>query len=292
MNNSGEATTNLTLNTADLTFPFLKAPYDVRRLIYDSLFPSNTTLELTYQAAICDMFKTGEEIFKLSNEAIGLLRSCHQVNAEVTRIFYGKYIVDGLTTYTRRSHTYCILHSGINVFVAFPGHRAYDKDFRSAQMIGYPAEEQRPSTQRLVKTLYICVGYLRDDDRARLYKALVEFPKVIVVPGGTRSLPFPHANTLFNERRKEACRAIAEVRAGLESGATLWDHCGFEGLNTMIDGDIKAADLIPMLNEIMPNGYCSVEGSVDTVDSGLQSLARSWKTKRVLRRVRSVSQEL
>lgn len=148
-------------------------------------------------------------------------------------------------------------------------------------MVGDPVMELRVSTKQLVRNLYVCIGYLSPAQSRCLAEALIGFSELIVLTKilSDCDLPLPLGDTAYWARKGKIYRAIAEARAALEKRATLWDHRGSHSITAQ-------------LNEIMPDGYCSIEGSAEAVKKGFESSARLWEMKRVLRRERSWSQEL
>lgn len=205
-------------------FPLLSAPYDVRLTIYKCLYPTKEVLQLAIMTTSCHSLNTTGETYRMTPEAAKLLLSCRQISSEITRMIY--------TT---------------NKCVVLPGH-----------LITHPWHclpwHLRPSTMQMIKALHICLGWqIQLSDTITILNAITPFPRVIVSmrPLSPLLRTMTSAYSRIQQDQGRLCQQIAEARAGMEEGATMWDHCGSE--------DVKA-----MLDDFFPGGYCAVVWEIET----------------------------
>ena len=73
------------------TFDFFKAPYDVRRAIYQVFYPLNTTLQLTYGHPAWEALNPhgAAAVYTMAAEGKHFLRTCSKVRNEISEILYG-----------------------------------------------------------------------------------------------------------------------------------------------------------------------------------------------------------
>ncbi|KAL8724214.1 MAG: hypothetical protein Q9181_006925 [Wetmoreana brouardii] len=71
----------------DVSFPLLELPYDIRRRIYEQLYPTRQTLYITMGAQT--VRESDPVDYRLPQGSINLMRSCKLVKEETYKILYG-----------------------------------------------------------------------------------------------------------------------------------------------------------------------------------------------------------
>lgn len=147
--------------TAEPKFPLLLAPYDIRRCIYKKLYPSNCVLPLLRRNRFTPS-SIKVERYGIEPAAFSLLRTNRQINAEIIQMLYGT-----------------------NEFVMMPDSCTSDPSNSEIDTILHglqPREwDLRPELKQLVKTVYVCQGWILENANSRIADFLVDFPRVVVV---------------------------------------------------------------------------------------------------------------
>lgn len=198
----------------------MRLPFDIRRLIYEELYPTKQTIEVTLKDTDKSSFRPGG-VYKLAKASTAFLRICRQINDEAYDVLYG-----------------------MNKIVFWP---------KSENLIWSPAENRvsinalPPSICQKISELQIVLdGKIDVLEMTLLLKVLPCFPRVLItiMTFMQKDLPCdgPEDNlrNMLLERLRIDCKEIACARA--KSGLTLWD-------------DLEEPDFKWMLEGALPEGY-------------------------------------
>lgn len=207
---------------SEMEFDFLKAPYDVRRAIYELLYPTNTHLLLT-RGKVPAWAKQVEGPSSMPLGEKNLLRTCSKVRDEVYRTLYGTntfVLVPGADDY--RHPTLCV----------------FDSVLRKNQMF---ISNKSASTRAMIKSLHLLVGYECGlIDFGWLFG--IEDPLLAVVEIDHSSVSRHSDVSFLREVQKMVCGEIVLARYQRRGKQTLWKDHGVE-------------EVAQMLRELMPLGY-------------------------------------
>jgi len=195
--------------------PFLALPYEIRHLIYSTLYPIGHEIIVagTGLTQITDRHGPLKPVWADPTYATHLLLACQMFNEEITTMYCGR-----------------------NAFFAYPeAKKSCSPPARCEQFLA----QLRPETAVKIKNIHIFLGPCIDESFVEaLVPGIARFPHVEVSIARFRLLPerFAQKRRLLVE---QACRLIAGARCGEE---TIWDTKGEK-------------DSMEMLDSIMPDGY-------------------------------------
>ena len=217
------AEANQDSNTIHLKpFPFLKLPFDIRRLVYEELYLRRQIINLSYFDKkpwyVCPARK-----YSLPRASTAFLRTCSTVNSEAYKVLYGT-----------------------NIFVFYSHTRS---DY--SNLIFDPTSKIRvlPSICRRISRLHIIVeDTLKYDERMWLFKALPDFPNVTIT---IAPLDTPSSRRVFYFNGATAReRLLAHKGNYFKEIASFRKNCGLTWWDDLEDKEIGM-----MLRNVMPEGF-------------------------------------
>ena len=176
---------------------FLGCSLDIRRMVYDLIFPVGHKVVLTYSTDA-----TSATQYAIDRAGLSLMVTCKQINIETSSIVYGENTFsftprEANGTATKRRHPY----ANSNIWLS----------------------QMRPDTKRMVKSLKLHLNCPREEDIEAIANGLGDFQRISVevVRLGNMSVP-----TRLEQRPVlgRLCRSIAEKRG--EGQHTVWHDSG------------------------------------------------------------------
>jgi len=212
---------NMSQISADLKpFPFMTLPFDIRRLIYEELYPTKQTIQFSQMDRKAPSFPT-TGVYKLPKASTAFLRTCRLVNDEAYDVLYG-----------------------MNKIVFWP---KLENLIWSAANDRVSINSLPPSICQKISEFHINLdGKIHVLEKLSLLKALPYFPKVLITvmihlrEDLRRHNPQGHPRYWLLRRLQTDCKEIGRARA--KSGLTLWD-------------DLEEPDAKRMLERALPEGY-------------------------------------
>lgn len=198
----------------------MRLPFDIRRLIYEELYPTKQTIPYSQMDRKAPSFPTTGG-YKLPKASTALLRTCKLVNDEAYDVLYG-----------------------MNKIAFWP---KLENLIWSAANDRLSINSIPPSICQKISEFHINLdGKIHVLERISLLKALPYFPRVLITvmihlrEDLLRHNPQVHPRHCLLQRLHGDCKDIARVRAN--TGLTLWD-------------DLEAPDTKRMLERALPEGY-------------------------------------
>ena len=204
--------------------PFMKMPYDVRRIIYNQVgcLPVGKVIHLTLGPSIeyPEDSKPSLAKYHISKHLKQLMLVCRDVRAEVADIIYG-------------TNTFVLTRGGIN----------YNND-----IFPYPQSNQaswlyymRPSTRERVKLLELYLDCPRDELIDSLVHGIAGFPRVKITLASLGNVD-GEAWVRRRSTYKMLLEAIALSRSGYGASNTVWD-------------DARDLEIAYLYCEALPHGF-------------------------------------
>lgn len=195
--------------------PFLALPYEIRHLIYSTLFPigHQITVAGTNLVQITNRHEPLKTLWADPKYETNVLLACRIINEEITTMFYGR-----------------------NAFFAYQeAKKLCSPPARCEQFLA----QLRPETAVKIQNLHIYFGPCTDESFVEaLVPGIARFPHLEVSITLFRALPITTLQRL-RVLIERAVRLIAEARSG---AVTVWDA----------KGDVGGME---MLDSILPVGY-------------------------------------
>lgn len=201
--------------TIEQRSPFLALPYEIRHLIYSTLYPIGQEIVVDDKEVMQITNRHGplKPLLSYPNYETNLLLACGTINKEITTMHYGK-----------------------NAFAVQPGTSVYQYSPIRCELF---LSQLRPVIASKVKKLHIYLGPgVNESFVGALIPGIARFPHVEIRITRFRVLPETRAQEL-RVLIEQACRLIAGARSGAE---TIWDAWGEK-------------ETVEMLDAVMPNGY-------------------------------------
>lgn len=217
---SSEKPNNLQISADLKPFPFMRLPFDIRRLAYEELYPTKRTIDLS-QMNMEESSVSSRSAYKVSKASTAFLRTCRQVNDEIYDVLYG---MNNIVYWPKLEH---LMWGAANNRVSI--------------------KSLPPSVCQKVLGFHIVLdGKIDVLEKMLFLKALPYFPQVLItiVVDLPNEMLFPSTKDdlryMLLQRLRTDCIEIACARA--KSGLTLWD-------------DLEESDARRMLERALPEGY-------------------------------------
>ena len=187
-------------------FPFMKLPFDVRRLIYEELYLTRQIINLSWSSE----FYFGC-VYALPVGSAAFLRTCRDIKEEAYDILYG-----------------------MNKFVFHATVAEFSPRFAFERISLHKLE---PSIRKRISHLHVILGTpINFAKKMSLLKVLPDFPKLLITVVLYLDLYDPYGfleiRPMMLQQLGPHCKDIALARK--DSGPTSWDDLGDDEISSML----------------------------------------------------------